>query len=164
MSRDFIDEKAFRMAQDLDRGGGDLVAEKLRQDSIRLPEQDFARLVNLTLQYEQPGRGDDLQVYEKTGGAVVNVQKYLGRDRYGNDVTRSIPAGEICFSDIYDDQMGGRRGPQDGRPGHHGSQDRIDPKDVLLGAAIGFGIGKIIEHNNDKKDDRRRDDRRYPHR
>ena len=39
MSRDFIDEKAFRMAQDLDRGGGDLVAEKLRQDSIRLPER-----------------------------------------------------------------------------------------------------------------------------
>jgi len=158
MSRDFIDEKAFRMAQDLDRGGGDLVAEKLLQDSIRLPEQDFARLVNLTQQYEQPGRGDDLQVHEKTGGAVVNVQKYLGRDRHGNDVTQSIPAGEICFSDIYEDQRGGRRGSQDGR------QDRIDPKDVLLGAAIGFGIGKIIEHHNDKRDDRRRDDRRYPHR
>lgn len=164
MSRDFIDEKAFRMAQDLDRGGGDLVAEKLRQDSIRLPERDFARLVNLTQQYEQPGRGDDLQVFEKPGGADVQVQKYVGRDRYGNDVTRGIPAGEICFSDIYEDQMGGRRGPQDGRPGHRGNQDRIDPKDVLLGAAIGFGIGKIIEHNNDKRDDRRRDNRRYPHR
>lgn len=168
MGRDFIEEKAYRLAQDLDRGGGDLVAEKLRQDSIRLPEQDFARLVNLTQNYERPGQGDDLQTRQTPGGIAVDVQKYLGRDRNGNDVTRPIPAGEIVFSDIYEDQGRGRRGGHH-HDGHRGNQDGIDPKDVAIGAVIGFGIGKIIEHQNDKRDERRRDerrrdDRRYPHR
>lgn len=163
MGRDFIEEKAHRMAQDLDQGGGELVAEKLRQDSIRLPETEFARLVNLTRDYERPGVGDDLQSRPVQGGEVITVQKYLGQDRRGNDVVRSLPAGEIDFSNIYEEQNRG------GRDSRRGNRDGIDPKDVAIGAVIGFGIGKIIEHHNDKKDERRRDDRRhderrYPHR
>ncbi len=147
MGRDYIDETATRMAFDLDNGGGDLVARKLRDDSLRMPESEFARLVYLTENYERKGRGDDLSIQQRAGGEVVTVDKYQGQDRYGTPRYQSLRAGEIVFDDIYD-----QTNPP--RPG-------IDKRSAIIGGIIGAVAGAVIKHQiDDHRDNRRNDNHR----
>lgn len=139
MSRDWIDEKAGQLAYDLDNGGGDLVAAKLRQDSIRLPEQEFARLVYLTQDYENKGQGDDLNIRPVQGGEVVSVDA-IRSDRRGNLYRDRIPAGEIEFPPIYDE--------------HPGNHNRIDGKSLVIGALLGIGVEKVFDHQRDRNRNR----------
>ena len=169
MDRDYINEKAIRLADDLDHGGGDLVAAKLRQDSIdnRMSDQDFARLVYLIQSYERPGLGDDLNLRPVEGGAVVSVDK-VRHDNRGRQFSQLIPAGEIEFTPIYDEPYQRNGGG-------------IDKKSAVIGGILGMVAGAVIEHqidnhrdnhrNNDhgRRDDHghndhdHRDDRRYHH-
>jgi hypothetical protein len=146
MSRDWINEKAGQLAYDLDNGGGDLVAAKLRQDSIRLPEQEFARLVYLTHDYENKSQGDDLNIRPVQGGEVVSVDA-VRSDRRGNLYRDRIPAGEIEFTPIYDEPYQRNGGG-------------IDRRSAVIGGIIGAVAGAVIKHQIDDHRDNRRDNNR----
>ncbi len=144
MGRDFT-EQASRMAYDLDNGDGQLVAKKLREDSLRLPDEEFARLVYMTKNLERPGYGDDLNIRQVAGGEVVSVDK-LRQGSRGEQYNQRIPAGEIVFTPIYDD-----------RHQHDRNSRGIDTRSAIIGGVIGAVAGAVIKHQIDDHRDNRRD-------
>ncbi|MBX9950118.1 MAG: hypothetical protein K2Y39_13195 [Candidatus Obscuribacterales bacterium] len=147
MGRDWIDDRAVMMARDLDRGKGETVAEKLREDASRMSPRDFMKLVNQTQRYEQSGVGDDLVVSPipgyNGGGKDISVNMRQS-DRFGHPVIVNEAVARI-------------EPPQRPQPGQQPQEQQgLDAKSVLLGTAIGIGIMAITRDNRNHRHDGRR--------
>lgn len=146
MGRDWIDDRAAQMAQDLDRGNGERVADALRQDAMQMNQRDFMQLVRQTQRYDRDGIGDDLKVTAIQGYHGVEQHVSINmreRDQYGRPVIYTEPVVKV-------------EPPQPRQPGHQPNDRRgIDPASVLLGTAIGVGI-TILQNNHNRHHDNRR--------
>jgi hypothetical protein len=147
MGREWIEDRAASMGQELDRGHGERVANQLREDATRMSPRDFMSLVSQTQRYDRNGVGDELVVTPIPGyhgsGKEISVRIHE-RDNRGRPVVYDEPVARIEPP----------RPPAHGR--HPQEQQGLDPESVLLGTAIGIGITAIIRNNQDRRHDGRR--------
>lgn len=140
MSGREIEFRAQNIAEKLDQGQGQLAADMLRNDARRNPE-DFMQIVNRTNQLERNGRGDDLNVAQTRGRdglpELTITVSATGMDQYGRRGRFTEPVASVPMEQ-----------PRYNHPPQQRQEQGIDPTSAAIGAAVGLGLGLIINNQN----------------
>lgn len=150
---DWVSREASVLANMLDRGQGEEVANRLREDAFNMNHRDYKRLVDQTVARDTKGYGDDIS--NRRGQIRISTRDAV---YYPCDVfeDRVVPKPQIIVERpvIVQERPPVVMYPNQGPPPYYEQYPPQQPQrnttveGGLIGGVLGAGIGAIVDHKN----------------